>query len=76
MMGSKESQQGRTCWIAIQETLPPGAMDWFGSLEVIPLEEGGTLLIGSFSDQAALRGFLDQLWNLNFTVLSVDCLRR
>jgi hypothetical protein len=29
-------------------------------------------LIGSYPDQAALRGLLEQLWNLNITVISVD----
>lgn len=46
--------------------------DWFGDITVKPEANGETLLIGEFPDQPALRGFLDQLWNLNFTVLSVD----
>lgn len=46
--------------------------DWLGDVTVIPEENGETLLIGEFLDQSALRGFLDQLWNLNFTVVSVD----
>jgi len=29
-------------------------------------------LIGKFTDQAALRGFLDSLWNLNFSIISVE----
>jgi hypothetical protein len=33
---------------------------------------GGTVLVSPFADQAALRGFLDQLWNLNFTVISIE----
>jgi len=58
--------------IKIKENLDSGIADWFGGLTVTPLEKGGTLLVGPFPDQPALRGFLDQLWNLNFTVLSVD----
>ena len=45
--------------------------DWLGDVVIVPQENGETLLIGRFADQSALRGFLDQLWNLNFTVLSV-----
>jgi hypothetical protein len=44
----------------------------FTGVTVIPLEAGGALLIGSYPDQAALRGLLEQLWNLNITVISVD----
>jgi hypothetical protein len=47
-------------------------MEWFGNFSVHTLENDGTLLIGQFADQSALRGFLDQLWNLNFTILSVE----
>ena len=58
--------------IKIKENLEATVTDWFGGLTFTPLDNGGTLLTGSFPDQPALRGFLDQLWNLNFTVLSVD----
>jgi hypothetical protein len=36
------------------------------------MEDGKTLLVGPFVDQSALRGLLNQLWNLNITVISVD----
>ena len=58
--------------IHIQEAIDSAVIDWFGDLTLTPAENGGTLLSGAFPDQPALRGFLDQLWNLNFTVLSVD----
>ena len=58
--------------IKIKENLEAAVTDWFGGLTLTHLENGGTLLTGSFPDQPALRGFLDQLWNLNFTVLFVD----
>jgi hypothetical protein len=35
-------------------------------------EHGETLLMGWFADQAALRGLLDHLWNLNFTILGIE----
>ena len=71
-MKIKKTDHGVTYRIKIKEDLDPAAMDWFGGLMVTVGEDGGTLLVGPFPDQPALRGFLDQLWNLNFTVLSVD----
>jgi hypothetical protein len=47
-------------------------VDWLGELQVLPQEHGETLLVGKFPDQPALRGLVDQLWNLNFTVLEVE----
>jgi len=46
--------------------------DWFETITVISQENNETLLIGQFIDQAALRGLLDQLWNLNFTILYLE----
>jgi len=56
----------------VRETLVPETTAWFGDLTITPLEGSGTVLTGTFPDQSALRGFLTQLWNLNFTVLSVE----
>jgi hypothetical protein len=39
---------------------------------ILPQESNETLLVGTFIDQPALRGLLDQLWNLNLTILSVE----
>jgi hypothetical protein len=39
---------------------------------LLPQENNDTLLVGTFIDQPALRGLLDQLWNLNLTILSVE----
>ena len=58
--------------IRVTETLDRQFTDWLGDLTIIPQMNGETLLIGSFSDQPALRGFLDQLWNLNITVIKVE----
>jgi putative acetyltransferase len=41
-------------------------------ISIIPQENNETLLVGTFIDQPALRGLLDQLWNLNLTILSVE----
>ena len=47
---------------------------WFNSLAVCVEEEGElpiTTLTGSLADQAALRGILNKMWDLNLTLISV-----
>lgn len=65
-------QQPNTYHILVRETLDPHFAEWFGDLSILPQENGETLLIGSFTDQPALRGFLEQLWNLNITVITIE----
>ncbi len=48
------------------------AIDWFGGVSILSSEKDETVLVGEFADQAALRGLLEQLWNLNYTLLSVE----
>jgi hypothetical protein len=71
-MESQESKQGNTYRIKVKETLNPGSMNWFGDMTITPQENGATLLSARFADQPALRGFLDQLWNRNFTILYLE----
>ena len=71
-MEQSESHQSNTYRIRVAETLDRHFTNWLGNLTIIPQENGETLLVGSFSDQPALRGFLDQLWNLNITVITVE----
>ncbi|NLF13039.1 MAG: hypothetical protein GX597_14725 [Anaerolineaceae bacterium] len=65
---------------AIYEIRVQGALDrdwqqWFYGLAVTltPGDEGAsvTTLLGPVPDQAALRGLLCKLWDLNLTVLAV-----
>jgi hypothetical protein len=72
MMGLYESQNTTTYRIRVKETLGCHFSDWLSDLSLFQQENGETLLIGSFPDQAALRGFLEQLWNLNITVITVE----
>lgn len=58
--------------IRVKETLDDHFADWLDGLVILPQENGETLLVNSFPDQPALRGFLDQLWNLNITVITVE----
>jgi hypothetical protein len=71
-MDQKESYPENTYRIKVKETLDNHITDWFGNLTLIPQENGETFLVGSFTDQPALRGFLEQLWNLNITVISLE----
>lgn len=58
--------------IRIRQTLNRPVTDFVIPVSVEPQENGETLLVGQFADQPALRGFLNQLWDLNFTVLLVE----
>jgi hypothetical protein len=71
-MDQNNSDQGNIYRIRIKGAPDHSITDWFGDITIIPQENGETLLVGRFADQPALRGFLDQLWNLNFTVVSVE----
>ena len=71
-MEQNESNQQNTYRIRVKETLDRHFGDWLGNLTLIPQENGETLLVGTFTDQPALRGFLEQLWNLNITVITVE----
>ena len=71
-MNSDKSYQSDSYRIRVKETLDQNFADWLGNLNIIPQDNGETLLEGSFTDQPALRGFLDQLWNLNITVITVE----
>jgi hypothetical protein len=58
--------------IKIQGPLDHFSSVWNGDISILHSEEDETLLACQLLDQAALRGFLNQLWNLNFTILTVE----
>lgn len=74
-MNSSDSDSGAIYEIRIQGELDPGWKQWFNGLAVTPSQTGGqppaTTLVGPVADQAALRGILCRLWDLNLTLLSV-----
>ncbi len=70
-MDENYSDPSTTYHIRVKETLDRQYDNWLDDLKVVPQGNGETLLIGNFPDQPALRGFLDQLWNLNITVITV-----
>lgn len=71
-MELNQTQTPNIYHILVRETLDHQFADWHADLTITPCENGETLLIGSFVDQPALRGFLEQLWNLNITVINVE----
>ena len=60
--------------ITVQGTLDPEWAAWLHNLTLISAEVDGqpvTTLSGPVADQAALRGILNKLWDLNLTIMSV-----
>jgi hypothetical protein len=58
--------------IRVQGMLRPCWSEWFGSLELMPLANGDTLLTGPVIDQAALYGILMRIRDLNLPLISVQ----
>jgi hypothetical protein len=71
-MEQKNTFQPDTYRIQVRETINKKVFSWLEDLSITPVENNGTFLTTSFADQSALRGFLEQLWNLNITVISVE----
>jgi len=61
--------------IKVQGIVDPDWSAWLGSMTIYPdrQKDGSpiTVIVGQVVDQAALRGILDNLWDLNLNVLSV-----
>ena len=58
--------------IKIQGNLDPEWQDWFDDLNIIPTDEGDTILSGVIVDQAALHGVLKKINNLGLILISVN----
>ena len=57
--------------IVVQGRLDEGWSEWLDGM-TMGFEHGVTTLIGTVADQAALRGLLTRIWDLNLTLISVD----
>lgn len=69
----KEKPEERILYqIRIKGAFNPIAHNWMNGAKVINNEDNETLLAIQIQDQSALRGIMNQLWNLNFTVLSIE----
>ncbi|OQY18769.1 MAG: hypothetical protein B6I34_10300 [Anaerolineaceae bacterium 4572_32.1] len=56
--------------IRVEGKLDEGWSDWFDGMTVT-FESDTTTLTGTVADQAALRGILTKIWDLNLTLISV-----
>lgn len=71
-MEGNESGSHTTYRIRIKGIVNRTIASLIEDISILPQENNETLLVGTFIDQPALRGLLDQLWNLNLTILSVE----
>jgi len=70
-----EQRGGAHFRIRVQSELDPGWSDWLDGMRITADACEGravTVLEGVVPDQAALRGILSRLWDLNLAVLSVE----
>ena len=57
--------------IRVEGQLDSSWSEWFDGLQVIPQENGETLITGSIPDQAALQGILTKVFNLRLSLVSL-----
>ncbi len=70
-MSNDEDDQRMVYQIKVEGRLDESWSGWFNSM-TIALEGGATTLTGAVVDQAALRGILSRLWDLNLALISVN----
>ena len=57
--------------ITLQGRLDESWSEWLDGMMLV-FEDGITTLTGTVADQAALRGILSKIWDLNLTLISVS----
>lgn len=71
----KSHLQAQNYQITVHGKVDQSWSEWFGGLTLTTsIDQDGTTitrLSGTLSDQGALRGILNSLWDLNLTLLSV-----
>jgi hypothetical protein len=70
-MNNDQDAQHTVYQIKMQGRLDESWSGWFGGM-AITLEGDTTTLTGAVADQAALRGVLSRLWDLNLALISVN----
>jgi hypothetical protein len=74
-MRSSDKRAGAIYEIRIEGELDSSWNQWFSGLDITLTDTGEqrptTTLTGAVADQAALRGLLCKLWDLNLTLISV-----
>jgi hypothetical protein len=76
-MGADRGSDGeQTYQITVQGLLDERWSEWFNGVSMRVANRCGdeplTTLIAAIADQAALRGILSQIWDLNLTVIAVE----
>jgi hypothetical protein len=62
--------------ITIQGHLDKSWAEWMENMTITHDRRGNTILVGPVVDQAALRGILCRVWDLNLTLISIVRTRR
>jgi hypothetical protein len=70
------SQTKRYYQITIEGRIDPSWSEWLDDLQLVSRKEANgmvlTTLSGALTDQAALRGLLNRLWDLNLVLYSIQ----
>ena len=69
-----QADRPATYRIQVEGQIDASWSDWFHGLEHV-YQDGTTTFTGPVVDQAALRGVLCKMWDLNLTVVAVNRLR-
>ena len=71
-----DSSQASVYEIRVQGRLDGSWAAWFGGMAMVCEHTPGgdpiTTLTGTVADQAALRGLLSKIWDLNLAIVSID----
>jgi hypothetical protein len=66
----------RTYQITVEGKIDPSWSDWLAGMQLVSRKEADDMLVttlsGILTDQAALRGLLNRLWDLNLVVSAVQ----
>jgi hypothetical protein len=71
---NNQSHSAQHCYqITIEGCLDAQWTDWFAGLDITTHHHNGsiTILTGPVIDQAALRGLLNQIWDLNLALIAL-----
>jgi len=73
---SASPQRIRYYQITVEGKIDPSWSEWLGNMQLVSRKEADgmylTTLSGTLIDQAALRGLLNRLWDLNLVLCSVQ----
>jgi len=76
----EKAEEPLTYRIRVQGILDPNWSEWLESMSIVAERQpdgcDSTVLTGRVVDQAALRGILTRLWDLNLDVISVTRIDR